>query len=55
MMPVSRSLGHEIAMLAWFVLAHLGSGWVIWVFWLLGVGHCFQSLYYSWRENENRT
>ena len=55
MMPVSRALGHEIAMLAWFVAANLTEGWVVWVLGVIGALHFYKALYYSWRDNENRT
>jgi len=55
MVPVSRALGHEIAAIAWMILAHHASGLVVLAFVAFGVCHFLQSIYYTWRENENRT
>ena len=55
MVPVSRALGHEIAAIAWMILAHHSSGRVVWVLGALGALHFCKSFYYSWKDNENRT
>ena len=55
MVPVSRALGHEIAAIAWIILAHHANGWTVFVLVALGVCNFFQSAYYSWKDNEKRT
>ena len=55
MVPVSRALGHEIAMLVWMTLAHHASGLVVLAFVAFGALHFCKSFYYSWKDNENRT
>jgi len=55
MVPVSRALGHEIAMVAWFVAAQLADGWVVWLLIANAAAHFCKAFYYAWRDNENRT
>ena len=55
MMPVSRALGHEIAAIAWMILAHHASGRVVLALGAFGVCHFLQSIYYTWKDNENRS